>query len=181
MDEHITKWLDAYYDGELKGSRLKQVETHLAWCEVCQADYDAMMEISDLLRDDPLPASQISTERFVTQVELRLPREQAAPHWSNRLVRSGWSFMPVLLAFTWILIQVSTVIGVLVSRVFEFHIFASPADCLNVLNTQQIAIKFMTCNVGMVSRYAWLWAINLLYVSWLAIWWVSKTRQRNEV
>ena len=29
MTEHVTQWLEAYYDGELKGRAAQEVEAHL--------------------------------------------------------------------------------------------------------------------------------------------------------
>ena len=36
MSNHVSEWLNAYFDGELTGKLLHQVEDHLAECEACQ-------------------------------------------------------------------------------------------------------------------------------------------------
>jgi anti-sigma factor RsiW len=48
MSTHVSEWLNAYHDGELRGNRLQYVETHLAECELCQAELESLDNLSDL-------------------------------------------------------------------------------------------------------------------------------------
>lgn len=73
MSEHVTEWLGTYLDGELRGSRLRHVEEHLARCQACQAELRALQSLSMRLREVPVPRFTPS-ERFTAQVSLRLPR-----------------------------------------------------------------------------------------------------------
>lgn len=75
MSNHVSEWLNAYLDGELKNGRLHQVEEHLAECETCQAELESLQGLSVLLRE--VPAVQFtSNERFAAQVNLRLPQRR---------------------------------------------------------------------------------------------------------
>ena len=49
MSNHVTEWLNAYFDGELTGNRLHQVEDHLAECEACQAELESLQGFSELV------------------------------------------------------------------------------------------------------------------------------------
>ena len=55
MSTHVSEWLNAYYDGELHGSRLQHVESHLAACELCQTELESLESLSDLLHQVPAP------------------------------------------------------------------------------------------------------------------------------
>ena len=55
MNEHVTPWLGAYHDGELRGRRLQQVETHLAHCAACRAELEELRALSALLQESPVP------------------------------------------------------------------------------------------------------------------------------
>ena len=48
MSNHVSEWLNAYLDGELKNGRLHQVEEHLATCEACQAELESLQGLSAL-------------------------------------------------------------------------------------------------------------------------------------
>ena len=181
MDEHITKWLDAYHDGELRGRRLAQVEAHLEWCAQCQADLEALDSLSRLLHGEPGPVDLTSAERFVTQVELQLPREQAPKTWRGRMAGNGWLIIPILLAGVWIILQTVGGVSLFVSRLgLDLGLFAAPADCVNGVFNQQAAVQIVSCSAGAITRQALVWAVGLLYTSWLAIWWVTQSRQTNE-
>ncbi|MFT3890862.1 MAG: zf-HC2 domain-containing protein [Anaerolineales bacterium] len=65
MSNHVTEWLNAYFDGELKNGKLRQVEEHLAECESCQKELEALSDLSGLLQEVPLPDFP-SPERFAT-------------------------------------------------------------------------------------------------------------------
>ena len=50
MNEHVTAWLGAYHDGELRGRRLRQVETHLAHCATCRAELERLRALTAICR-----------------------------------------------------------------------------------------------------------------------------------
>ena len=55
MSKHVSEWLNAYYDGELHGHKLRLVEEHLAECEACQAELESLHGLSDLLHEVQAP------------------------------------------------------------------------------------------------------------------------------
>src|SRR5215212_2709013 len=75
MSNHVTEWLNVYFDGELTGKRLFQVEEHLAECEACQVELESLEKLSGLLHKAPVPEFT-SSERFAAQISLRIPHKQ---------------------------------------------------------------------------------------------------------
>lgn len=75
MNGHITKWLAAYHDGELRSRRLAQVEAHLAECPDCMAELQQLEDLSNLLGEAPEAPMLTSPDRFASQVALRLSRK----------------------------------------------------------------------------------------------------------
>ena len=73
MHEEMHALLNAYLDGELQGRRLREMEIHLASCADCQKELKELRLVSDVLRAVPTPEVP-SSERFVSQLTLRLPR-----------------------------------------------------------------------------------------------------------
>ena len=113
MSNHITEWLNAYLDGELKNGKLHQVEKHLAECEECQAELESLKNLSSLLHEVPAPEF-ISSERFASQVSLRLPHEK--PRATKRKAQEvGWWMIPVSLLLLWVLIGSVEVVGDVIS------------------------------------------------------------------
>jgi len=109
MSEHVTQWLSAYQDGELRGGRLHHVETHLAGCLACQQDLEALQNLSGLLHEIPAPEFT-SPERLAAQVNLRLPRNRSEPA-ANKVWEAGWWMIPVSLLSVWVLITAVGWIG----------------------------------------------------------------------
>jgi anti-sigma factor RsiW len=113
MSNHMTEWLNAYLDGELKGGRLHQVEAHLAECAECQAELQSLQNLSGLLHEIPAPEF-IPSERFAAQVSLRLPHGQ--PRATKRKAQeAGWWMIPVSLLLLWAIIGTSEVVGYVIS------------------------------------------------------------------
>src|ERR1044071_8258585 len=102
MSSHVTEWLNAYFDGELHGHRLQQVEEHLAQCQTCQADLDSLRSLSGLLHDVPTPEFP-SPERFATQISLLLPHKPIATP-DSQLFQIGWWLIPIGLLASWVFI-----------------------------------------------------------------------------
>ena len=126
MPDHVTEWLNAYLDGELRGSRLHIVEAHFAECEACQAELRSLQDLSGLLHKVPTPEF-ISPERFAAQVNLRLPHQQAAP-LENRMLEIGWWMIPVGLLGTWIFIGTSFFISDILSEANALGLLSGITD-----------------------------------------------------
>ena len=92
MNEHVTPWLGAYHDGELKGHRLRQVEAHLSLCTACSAELEQLQMLRGLLQEHPVAEGLLPAERFVAQVGLRMVRRPEKPAW-QRVLETGWRLM----------------------------------------------------------------------------------------
>ncbi len=75
MHEDMRALLNAYLDGELHGTRLLEMELHLASCEACRNELKELHLVSDLLQAAPTPEF-MPAERFVSNLTL----QPAAPY-----------------------------------------------------------------------------------------------------
>ena len=110
MNEHqVLEWIEAYYDGELSDARARQVNAHLAECEICREALAKLEELSTLLQAAP-EAEKMPLDQFVDQVRLRLPRR---PYRSTRerAFVFGWQLVPVGLLLTWIAFQAAIAVA----------------------------------------------------------------------
>jgi len=198
MPEHITEWLGAYLDGELHGSRLQQVEQHLAECPDCLAELEGMQALSSLLHETAPAGDLLPTERFVTNLTLNLPRqpERSQPH---KFLEIGWWLMPVGLLGTWLFIQISSALTDVALFVADAGLLGSNlawlrgnppqmewfASALGLFGSQigltgQVALSvlnevhlFLTQAAGSLLPQLILAG---LYLGWLAAWWLRQQR-----
>lgn len=197
MSNHVTEWLNAYYDGELKGKRLQQVEEHLATCEVCQAELEALQGLSALLQEVPAPEFP-SPERFATQVNLLLPQKRTSTP-NSQLFELGWWMIPVGLLAVWAFISTAVLLGDAVSVAKNFGILdntiasfiAAPSDTVEVTstlgqfgmlqgNSLQWAETTENFTKGLFPQIVLQVSVALLYLTWFAVWWARYTRQISE-
>ena len=197
MSNHVTEWLNAYFDGELKGRQLRQVEEHLAECEVCQAELESLGNISGLLHEVPLPDFP-SPERFATQVNLLLPQKRT-PTPQRRLFEVGWWMIPVGLLAVWVFISTAILLGDAVSVAKSFGLLdkttasfiSAPSETADVTstlgqfgmlqgNSLQWAETTETITRSWFPQIVLYVAVALLYLAWLAVWWARHTRQMNQ-
>ena len=194
MSNHVTEWLNAYFDGELTGRRLLQVEDHLAECEACQAELDSLQGLSKLLHEVPAPAVT-SVERFAAQVSLRLPRPKAeAPR--KRILEVGWWMIPVGLLAIWIVMNASFFAYDVLSVANSFGWLTSVSDWVRFGTSSAAGWSSALGQIGLLrgssltlaastetfTRISLLQvtlqvSIALLYLSWIAIWWTHHQRQ----
>ena len=194
MSNHITEWLSAYFDGELKGRQLQQVEEHLAECEACQAELESLQGLSALLQEVPV-GEFTSHERFVSQVNLRLPQRQAKAT-RNNVMEAGWWMIPIGLLAAWIFFSTAMLISDVVSAADNFGLLDSTTAALisdssdnaewtsrleqaGVLKGDSLqraeTTESFTRNV--LPQFIWQVSIAMLYLTWIAIWWARHTRQ----
>lgn len=98
MSKHALEWIGAYHDGELRGERLRWVETHLRGCAACQAELEALQNLAMRLQANPPMPARTPPEQFVAQVRLRLaPRSGLAPvgMGRQRLRQGAEQWLPV--------------------------------------------------------------------------------------
>jgi len=204
MTEHVTTWLGAYHDGELRGLRLRQVETHLARCATCRAELERLRALAALLQESPAAENLTPPERFVAQVGLRLPRRPERPAW-QRALETGWQLVPL---------------GLLGARAFVQAVFAVAGAVLVALRMDlggDVAAGLLLASQPTANQGMWLteifslsgaslndvgrmmlrslsdggllgWGvtlnlvslvvIGLLYWSWLASWWARRQHRQ---
>jgi predicted anti-sigma-YlaC factor YlaD len=196
MSNHVIEWLSAYVDGELKGMRLHQVKEHLAECETCQAELDSLQGLSSLLQEVPV-AEFTSNEKFVSQVNLRLPQRQVKST-RNKAVEVGWWLIPIGLLTAWIFFSTTVLVSDMFSAANNFGLLDGATNML-VSDSSDTAIWTSTLGqIGMLQgnslqwakstesftrnvlpQFIWQVSIALLYLTWIAIWWARQTRQEH--
>ena len=203
MTEHVTAWLGAYYDGELHGRRLRQVETHLAHCATCRAELESLRALTTLLQESPMAVDLASPERFVARVGLRLPRRPARPAW-QRTLEIGWQLAPLGLIGAWTFVQAVFTVsrGVLVA--LRMGLGGDLAAWLPTTSRQGMwlteILSFSDAGLNDLGRVllrllsdggplGWsvtlyivsLAVLGLLYLSWLASWWARRQHRQLQV
>ena len=194
MTEHIKQWLNAYLDGELRSARIGQVENHLAECAECNAELDEMRRLSALLRDTAPVGEFISTERFVSNLTLNLPRqpEHSQP---RKVLEIGWWLTPVGILGTWLFLQVTSLLsrlvltasnaGLLGNTFTSFkgnppqtlwletlaRLFGNQPGFISTLNKADLFIQ------NIQGAFIWQALLAIIYLVWLVSWWF---RQQNQ-
>ena len=194
MSEHVTQWLNAYLDGELRGGRLHHVDEHLAECKECRAELQSLQSLSALLHEVPVPEFT-SPERFSSQVNLRLPRR--SPTSTKRKAQDlGWWMVPVSLLAVWVVVSTIGLISDVVATAKDFGLLNSAPAWLVPGSATGAYWSGTLGEFGLLSGDSLQWAettesfarnilppiiwqasIALLYLGWFAIWWTRHTRQ----
>jgi len=196
MSNHVIEWLNAYVDGELKGMRLHQMEEHLAQCEACQAELDSLQGLSSLLQDVPTPEFT-PNDRFVSQVNLRLPQRQVRS-MRRKAMEVGWWMIPVGLLTAWIFFSTTILVSDLVSAANNFGLLDNASALLGSDSTNnavwtstlgqfgvlqgdslQWAERTESYTRNVLPQFVWQVSIALLYLAWIAIWWARQTRREQ--
>jgi anti-sigma factor RsiW len=199
MSNHVTEWLNAYLDGELKNGKLHQVEKHLAACGECRAELESLKGLSSLLHEAPAPEFTPS-ERFAAQVSLRLPHAKPGVTRS-KAQEVGWWMIPVSLLLLWVLIGSVEVVGDVISTADRLGLLSlgdAPA-WLAVGSSNEAVWSGQLGEFGLLSGDSLQYAertesftrnnlpqivlqsaIALLYLSWIAIWWARHTRRETD-
>ena len=196
MSNHVTEWLNAYLDDELRNGKLHQVEKHLAECEECQAELESLQNVSSLLHEVPAPEF-ISSERFASQVNLRLPHEQ--PRATKRKAQEmGWWMIPVSLLLLWVFLGTSEVVGEVVSTAGRLGLLNGAPAWVVIGSSSGAVWSGRLGEFGLLNGNSLQWAeltesftrnrlpqivlqvaIALLYLSWIAIWWARQKRREH--
>ncbi len=103
MHKDLFPLLNAYLDGELHGTRLGEMERHLASCEICRNELTELRRLSQLLRAAPSPEFT-PADRFVSKLVLRLPR-RAVRTPTRSAAQPSWWLVPAGLIFLWFFLQ----------------------------------------------------------------------------
>jgi anti-sigma factor RsiW len=193
MTGHVTEWLGAYVDGELRGVRLRWVESHLAQCPLCREELDGLRALSAVLQESP---AMETPERFVARVGLRLPRSQERPP-AQKALELSWKLVPAGLLFALAFVHAVFVTGGLVQLALSTGLGGDVAALLLPSTSAGVSLADLSSlsqanlleaaemTMGWVqdgSAYAWIFVlyvvllivIGLLYWSWLATWWARR-------
>jgi len=193
MVKHITPWLNAYLDGELSAAQLRQVEKHLAECDECQAELEQMRNLSALLHETVSTEDFLSTERFVSNLTLNLPRrpEHSQP---RKVLEIAWWLIPVGALGVWLFFQITFSLSSVVLNISETGLLGSGLSSLQANPSQTgwfsltmdlfggqlgftgklILSAFNELNLffrDMTSRFILQALFATLYLGWLASWW----------
>jgi hypothetical protein len=198
MSNHVTEWLNAYFDGELHGHRLHQVEEHLAACDDCRAELKSLSNLSGLLQEMPLPDFP-SPERFATQVNLLLPQKRT-PTSQRSLFEVGWWMIPVGLLAVWVFISTAVLLGDAVNVAKTFGLLDKTTASLISSPSGLVDVSSTLGQVGMLQGNSVQWAettesftrgwfpqivlqvsVAMLYLIWIVVWWARHTRQSREM
>ena len=202
MNEHVTAWLGAYHDGELRGRRLRQVETHLAHCAMCRTELEELRALTVLLQTSPVAEGLTRPERFVAQVGLRLPRRPTQPTW-KRALEAGWRLTPVGLLGAWAFGQTVFIVAGMVMAALRMGLGGDAVASLLPASQQgpwlSEVLSLSGASLSDVGRIvlrslsngrplgwtvtlnlASLGMIGLLYWSWLASWWARHQHRQRE-
>ena len=196
MSNHVSEWLNAYFDGELTGKLLHQVEDHLAECEACQAELDSLEGLSELLHDVPAPEFT-PADRFAAQVNLRIPHKQVVIS-RKQVMEAGWWMIPVGLLASWIFISTAFALGDVLLAAGNLGLLSGVSEWLGSVPSNHVYLSTTIGQMGLLSGTGLNWAeatetftrvslpeiiiqisIALLYVSWIAIWWVRRTQREH--
>ena len=203
MTEHVTIWLGAYHDGELRGLRLRQVETHLAHCVTCRAELESLQALGTLLQESPAAEGLTPPERFVAQVGLRLPHRPERPVW-QRALEIGWQLTPLGLLGAWVFVQVVLFVSGVVLGALQLGLGGDVATWLLPISQQgpslseifslsgaslgdvgpmmlQLLSSGGPLGWGVTLNLVSLVVIGLLYWSWLASWWARRQHSQRRV
>ena len=194
MSNHVTEWLNAYHDGELKNGRLQQVEKHLAGCESCRMELESLRSLSGLLQEAPAPDLP-SPERFAAQVNLLLPHKRTSSP-KPTLFDSGWWMIPVGIVTIWVFASTALLLGNVLSVADSFGLLGSTTSSWISNPAQNADVTATLGGFGVLSGDSLQWAertesltrsaypqivlqvsVAVLYLAWFAVWWVRHTRQ----
>ncbi len=123
MIEHVTELLGAYMDGELQGTRRRQVEAHLQKCTGCRKELEELRHLSSLLQAsvpmEAFPPAEKFAANMVLQIsaqnsKIRSPR-RAGTAPSQKPLSFIWWLAPVGVLGAWVFAQAVFSLGSLLS------------------------------------------------------------------
>ena len=191
MHNELYPLLNAYLDGELRGKRLREMQTHLEACEICRAELTELRHVSDLVRTAPAPEFT-PAERFASNLTLNLPRRpqriqpQRFPSFAWWLVPAGllglWFFLQTVFALTNV-VHLANLGGLLgqtapwasdgqsqtawfavTSNLFGVHLTAGEQSTLSMLNEVNVF------GADLFQGLFWQVGLLVLCLGWIVAW-----------
>ena len=187
MNQHIETLIDAYLDGELSEKQVRNVEAHIKDCPECLVQIEQHRNLSSMLKAVPGYSSKKSSEQFVSEVNLLLPRQQKKP--KGTLTNLIWISIPLALLAAFVFVQALT----LISGVFELfpgannlfvNTFTAPTFSFHLIPWLQTLIDGAMIWFGVDWIFQWnlityifsMIIIGILYLLWLAGWFVRNSQ-----
>ena len=185
MNGHLEAWIDAYLDGELSAVHKRGADAHIAQCQSCRDLLEQRKNLTALLRGIPLASGLKPEARFVAEVGLQLNLRRETARLRTQVMRFGWQYFPVALllalAFVQTVFMLTTIVGVIpgADQILANRATFLPrlpilpdqlGDLLNILGV------FNPLDWNLFTGMAAVLVISLIYVCWLAGWWVWNRR-----
>lgn len=197
MHKKMEILVNAYFDGELHGEELEQVNRHLAVCPDCQAALEEVRQVSHLLKTAPLPEFT-STEHFISNLALKLSHNPARDGVSKKTYSTWWLVPAGLLGvffFFQTAILVSNLVGVVeftglldsVSALFEqggdafwyTALVNLTGGQLGAAQSSMSMLNALSLLGNSIFQSFFLQAtIFLLYCAWLTTWFMRRNGRR---
>jgi anti-sigma factor RsiW len=200
MHEDLRLLLNAYLDGELQGSRLREMTQHLASCEACQKDLKQLQQISDRLKSTPMPEF-MPVERFVSNLNLRLPRQPQRDLPPNPKPLSWW-LAPAGLLGVWFFLHTVFTLANMFTAVETTGLLGQAANWFGsgqqavwyaamtslsgvkstgLQTTLSLLNNLDIFSVNLLTGFLWQALIVLLYWGWLSTWWLRHRPQPFQI
>lgn len=193
MNGHVLDCLGAYLDGELNPHLRQKVEAHLKECVICRSEFAGLQQISSLLQTAPAP-DFLPAEQFTARLALQLPRREPAEKPAKR-VSLLWWLVPAVLLITWFVIQIVLSVNGVIAVMNQANLVEGPGRFFAERTTSSLwfsavidlfgssldgtlvsALMFLdrlgALRADVLGQFIWQAAIALLYLTWLAVWWV---------
>lgn len=196
MHEDMHTLLNAYLDGELHGARLMEIRNHLALCESCRNELKELRFVSDLLQAAPSPEF-MTTERFVSNLTLRLPR-QTLYELPPKAGPLAWWLVPVGLMGAWFFVQTVFTLTAVITAAQTTGLLGQATNWLGggqetvwyaattglfgaqvggAQSTLSLLNELNVFGVNLLGGFLWQALIALLYWGWLIAWWFRRRLQ----
>lgn len=191
MNQHIDIWIDAYLDNQLNENQTARFEKHLEACPACLVLLEERKQLSNLLQNFVTPESSQTTQQFVDQINLLLPRIQRKPS-KKRSSGNVWIIISIglLAAHTFVqvihwlsnLILIIPGVDQLVAQVIAVPTFLERAfPWLNIFIKQWSTFSgwgFFYSSLTFTS-IALTGYLALIYLAWLVVWWDNQFNNKN--
>jgi len=193
MHDDMRTLLNAYLDGELQGTRLLEVKSHLATCESCRNELKELRLVSDLLQAAPSP-DFMPADRFVSNLNLRLPRRT----WKELPPKPGslvWWLVPAGLLSAWFFIEAVFSLSGMVTTAQVSGLFGNAANSLGggqqalwfaamtglfgraavgSSSTLPLLNQLSVFGTNLLVGFLWQALIVFLYWAWMFAWWLYR-------
>lgn len=191
MSQHIAEWIDAYMDGELSSEQQRRVESHLMECAECREQVEQRQKLSLLLQSAP-PAADLKPEnRFVSEIGLQMERRTAAARpqasWLKQAGKVGWYLIPVGVLAALLFIQtamwVSIAVGLIpgAEQTLTVQVQSAPKLLPGAVSGALSAVDLLVMpGWGWITAMISTAVLGLVYLGWLASWWLHHQQRATE-